>query len=797
MNKKVLNLSHINKNNLILLSIIIFSILIDKLFHLHNFYIPKWDQGYHLSNLFRTYNIFEEVDLNNFDWWNNLWRVSDTYRGPLTYICSSIFLKIFGKSYENSLLSNHIFSIITILCIFNLSKEIGNEKVGLWGSVIFALNPYIFDQRVDYLIDLSQVCIINLNFYILYKLLKSKTNFLLSLFLGITLGFAFLTKPTGLLFLLLPYSYALYYLSENLNSFKKKLLYLIIITSSFLIVIWPWLSINWLTIFTSILNSWQWGIKYQDGLEANTFEGLIFYPKIITKLIGPYILGSFFVIGSIDLFKSLRNHKFKFYNFNGLRRIDLFLISMPINILIICTFMSTKDLRFILPIFPSLCIFSGLFLEKLKKNNLNKFYKIFIFTIILSTLILHLNNQKNTHFIFKKNTFNSWPHKEIVEELKRFSPNLKTVIGVLPDTKELNTFNLAAEAELQNSNLHFRQIISNEESYKEDLNRFNWFIIKDGEQGIMSSNAKLELSKLVEESSKFKNFKSWELPDGSKAKLFKRKKINESISIIRDDFSPLKLDLIFSDNGLTLDLKGNVESVSKSNLLLDARSKDKKYEINIALPEIINMSDKNIQIIKRINFDQKLDYETLNFDYLLISKENEEIPISLDKVIFNKEIIESEKNTFEINKVKELEKMGKLLKYGEFDKLFNLVGLINQTDPDQEYLKDSEKIFKYRYKLNNRNPYYLYNIAIAQVLQRKSIEAADTLEKLIKIDKNNSNLYLAKSVVDIYNFNPRQAEINIQKAININNNPNLNSTINTIKIISNIINLRISSLTKI
>ena len=82
-------------------------------------------------------------------------------------------------------------------------------------------------------------------------------------------------------------------------------------------------------------------------------------------------------------------------------------------------------------------------------------------------------------------------------------------------------------------------------------------------------------------------------------------------------------------------------------------------------------------------------------------------------------------------------------------------------------------------------------------MQRKSIEAADTLEKLIKIDKNNSNLYLAKSVVDIYNFNPRQAEINIQKAIKLNNNPNLNSTINTIKIISNIINLRISSLTKI
>jgi len=73
-----------------------------------------------------------------------------------------------------------------------------------------------------------------------------------------------------------------------------------------LIVIWPWLSINWLTILTSIINSWQWCIKYQDGIEANTLEGIIFYPKIITKLLGPYILGSFFVIGSLDLFKSLK-----------------------------------------------------------------------------------------------------------------------------------------------------------------------------------------------------------------------------------------------------------------------------------------------------------------------------------------------------------------------------------------------------------------------------------------------------------------------------------------------------------
>ena len=73
-------------------------------------------------------------------------------------------------------------------------------------------------------------------------------------------------------------------------------------------MVWPWLSINWLTILTSILNSWQWGIKYQEGLEAKTLEGIIFYPREIFNLIGPYIMGSFFSVGLIDYFKNSNNY---------------------------------------------------------------------------------------------------------------------------------------------------------------------------------------------------------------------------------------------------------------------------------------------------------------------------------------------------------------------------------------------------------------------------------------------------------------------------------------------------------
>ncbi len=798
MNKKLIDLNQRKKDVLILTLIIFFSLFLDKIYHANTIYLPGWDQGYHLANLFSTYNIFANINLNSFDWWDKLWRISDTYRGPFTYIISSFFLLIFGKNYENSLISNNIFSIITILCIFNISRDIGNNKAGIWGALIFAFNPYIFDQRVDYLIDLSQVCFINLNFFVLFKFIKNRGGVLLSFLLGITLGFVFLTKPTGLLFLVLPYICALFYYLKSSKLKKNILVDIVIFKASFLVTVLPWLSINWLTILTSIFNSWQWGIKYQDGLEANTLEGIIFYPREIFNLMGTYILGSFFVIGFIDYFKNSKEEVFFVRRLNNFSKRYIFLLSLPINILIICTLMSTKDLRFILPILPSLCIFSGLFISNLRKYSWINYYKILIFIIIISTSVLHLFNQINISKNFEKKSILYWPHREIIEKVNSISPNTKSVVAVLPDTRELNTFNLAAEAKLQDANVDITQVMSNEKTYKGDLNRFNWFLLKDGDQGIMTNNAKKKLTQLINESDGFENFESWNLPDGSKASLYKRKIMNESVKIIRDNYPLTTLDLFFKRNGLTINLRGNEQILNDSYLLIDAKNKKETYEINVALPKISNYAKRNIEIIKNINLGNQINFkESLKFNAVILSKQNKNYPILINESIYEKNINNSFEKEFEINNLNELDKMGKHLKYGDFDNLFNLVGLVNQSDPSQKYLKDAEKIFKYRRKLNRKNNDYLYNIAISQILQRKSNEASLSLKKLIEIDKSNSNLYLAKAVVDIYNFNPGEAEKNINLAIKLNRNEKLYSTINTIKVISNIINFRIGSFIKI
>ena len=54
-----------------------------------------------------------------------------------------------------------------------------------------------------------------------------------------------------------------------------------------MIVIFPWFSRNWLTIITSTINAWNWGVNYQEGLEFYSLESWIFYFKKLPLIFGP------------------------------------------------------------------------------------------------------------------------------------------------------------------------------------------------------------------------------------------------------------------------------------------------------------------------------------------------------------------------------------------------------------------------------------------------------------------------------------------------------------------------------
>ena len=92
----------------------------------------------------------------------------------------------------------------------------------------------------------------------------------------------------------------------------------------------------------------------------------------------------------------------------------------------------------------------------------------------------------------------------------------------------------------------------------------------------------------------------------------------------------------------------------------------------------------------------------------------------------------------------------------------------------------------------NLNFYILFQYFKENILKQKT-----HLKKLWNKRKNNPNSYLGKSLLTIQNFNPKKTEKNIQMASILNNDENLISTINSIKLITNFLNFKIRNLIKI
>ena len=140
------------------------------------------------------------------------------------------------------------------------------------------------------------------------------------------------------------------------------------------------------------------------------------------------------------------------------------------------------------------------------------------------------------------------------------------------------------------------------------------------------------------------------------------------------------------------------------------------------------------------------------------------------------------------NKTSKVELLGNYLRKGEFEKLFNLVGVINQSDPKQIYLKDAEKIYLQRYR-ENKNTNYLYNVLICQILQRKVDNAEKTIDLILDSDYSNGNAQLVKSIINIYLLDKKDARVFLNNAKLLDKSEESSEIINIVEGLTNLLEL--------
>ena len=782
---------NIFKNNYFKLScLILLSLIIDNIFISMISSPPAWDQGYHLSNVFKMFNILEDSNLNLFAKGEQLLDITNSYRGPLTYFISALFIKLSNNSYHYAYLSNQIFNIISILSIFYIAKLIRNVSTGIWAGILFTFSSLIINQRSDYLIDLSLTAFSSLNLLFFTKWYFDKKKFsIFSILSGVSLGLIFLTKPTGIFLFFLPLLTIIIKKLKDKKNFIFNINQLLFFFFLFFLLIYPWLSRHWLTIFSSIINAWNWGVNYQEGFNTNSINSWVFYFRAFPNIFGILNFSVFLI-----LFLFERIFKKNLLNIRKLKKINLWFYIYILNGYLLLSLMSTKDIRFLMPIYPLICIYLAQFITSENYrifNNTNK--KIIISITLLITLITSSGELMETNT--NNNSIYKWPHYEIMQEIKNKNPNLTTILAVLPDTKEINTFNLEAEAAKQGEFVSVRQVISNKNSYKEDLKYFDWFLVKTDDQGVMTNQAKDLLNNYLLENTSFIIDKEWLLPDKSKVSLLRRKFINTNL--IKKDCNkmPLSINITKIYNGINIYLSGKGKFLKSSNLLIDLINGDFKKIVNISLANDFFHRNFKQESCYFLSQDVPLDLPlSESKDYLIKTKlltsdgNLQSLSNTENKFIFKDDHRDSN-SILMANRISKVEVLGNYLRRGEFRNLFNLIGIINQSDSKQTYLKNAENIFNERYK-DNENLENLYNILISQILQRKVMESENTINKILELDIDNGNAFLVKAIINIYLFDKNDARSSINKAKTLEKSLESNDILNILEGLTEILEMK-------
>jgi hypothetical protein len=783
------------RDTLLLLALWLGCLLVDGLWLRRHQLPPAWDQGDHLSRALGFWRVLGQAAPWSSQWWQELWNQSPTYRGPLTYIVTAPVLELLGPSYRSAMAANGLFNGLLLASVYGLGRLIHSRSAGLWAAWLCAVAPALLNQRTDYLIDFSLTAVLSGCWWLLSarRWLPLRRPWLWSVLAGLGLGAVFLTRPTGLVLLWLPL----------LLLVRHGLALMAVVAWA---VSWPWFSQNWLTILSTINKARQWGVAYQDGLEANSLEGWLYYPKLLPTMAGGALVGLTLAGAAVALAPVLAKRGQR----PGSARL-IWWLSFPLGGLLVCVLMSSKDFRFVLPLLPQLCLGLGVLVASVQ-SRWRRPWQASVLALGLAGVLWNQFGWGRDLTGFPQHLPNGedrWPVAPIVAAIRQQSPHQLSTLAVLPDSESLNAFNLEAEGRRQRFRVAARQTVAPLERLQVELNGFDWFLLKGGDQGVMSDERQAELSRLVCQSPAFVAAGRWPLPDGSQAELFRRRQLSLEVEPVACDRAATIEPLLTLNSPTTarpgttvpleLSLTGPLQALNGARLLLDWHSGPASWRADHALGQGMLQLDALgagcLRVRERLGVEipSHLPAGPYQPRAWLLNPDGRRVPLRLSaepaQLLPASAPLPADrplKDALATNRVAVLQQLGQQLRRGELDPLFGRVGQLNQTDPEQVYLRDGEAILRARLRADPANLNDLYALALAQALQRQAGEAALTLQRIHQLDPRNPNALLGLGVVELYRFHPWAAQDALDQAVRLNGP---SPTLRTLRIVASALRL--------
>lgn len=179
--------------------------------------VRGWDRPAHLVRTLIYNDILARVNVRTLfealTWsWN---------RPPLRHLVAVPFYRLFGVSTDVALMSNSVFLVVLLWCVYGIGRRMYGRSVGLTAAFLVSTYPVLFGMsRLSY-VDYALAAMVSLSIYLLVRCDRFR-NRGFCLLLGLSFGLGVLTKWPFVAFVAAPVAYVIAR-SEMIPALKRAL----------------------------------------------------------------------------------------------------------------------------------------------------------------------------------------------------------------------------------------------------------------------------------------------------------------------------------------------------------------------------------------------------------------------------------------------------------------------------------------------------------------------------------------------------------------------------------------------
>lgn len=823
--------------------------------------VPSWDPADYLIGSMNYWRFLQNPQWLWADWWQELWRLSSKIP-PLTYIATAPFLNVFGTGVDAATCVNLFFSAVLLASVYGLGKHLFDRRVGLWAAGLCLLLPGLYRIRLDFLLDYPLTAAVTLAFFCLtvwrdrsirqtpFKWKHACQSWLWAIAFGISLGLALMVKQTVLLFLWFP---LLWVTGEILGTLAGGRLLQLVGALLVSVPIWGgWYRANWLLILTSGKRATLDSALAEGDPPLNSIAAWTYYwerlPEQVSFVLLLIPLAGFlfyFLKGlwrrgrkrwqKVELKAQGRSSRTrdttqrsqsgvgvsrsragvadrrmsptpatseKFSSFFPVRAF-VWLAVFWVGAYLLCSVNVNKDFRYVLPYLPVMAI--ALAWGLLQWGGL---VRVGTVGVAVALCILNLfpidrvplpSWLRTPHLPYMGAEF---PHSSAIAEIVNTEPYLRSTLGVLPSTPEINQHNFSYYGSLANFQVYGRQVGVRASQVPQDARSLSWFLTKTGEQGSVP-DSQPQMVQTIATSPEFAPHRQWSLPDGSTIQLYRRK----SPLVAVYPLSPtqgsdrVQLDRVVVPGRvppgfpvpLTYVWSGNWESL-RSGLVLLTWHPSGGIRPNSPTPETFVKSARKptTQWLhdRAIGMGQLVDPQdkpttgrfivsegtamlppanvapgTYTLEATYLNRETgERYPISMPSVTLTVDPKATPLPAQELDWVTQFREVANALPQGvaALEPVFEQIARINQYDPIQDYLEQAVLTLESRRQQDPQNSDWAYAVGLARVLQKRVDAAISAFESVVKLDGQNPNAHAYLAFLNLCDFRPRAAQREVE-----------------------------------